>query len=311
VFTVIGEALLDMVQSERGGAFVARPGGGPMNIAIGLHRLGHPTHLMARLSDGALGRIVRDHLEANGLPLGHCVTTSDQTTLAFASLDDTGRASYDFYVDGTADWGWTVAELDRLPATTQVLHTGSLATCVRPGADAVLSLFVRAHAGGSVLTSYDPNVRPALAGNHTDAVARVESFVAAAHVVKASDEDVGWLYPGRDPLEVLRMWTGHGPALAVLTRGPEGCVAVSAAGVTVEVPGQRVDVVDTIGAGDAFESGLLSGLADGGAAAPAKIASIGRDLLSDVLERAGRIAALTCRRAGADPPTRAELDEPA
>jgi fructokinase len=308
LFTVIGEALLDMVQAEQRGHFVARPGGGPMNIAIGLHRLGHPTHLMARLSDGALGCLVRAHLEANGLPLDGCVTTSEQTTLAFASLDEVGRASYDFYVNGTADWGWSMAELSRLPATTRVLHTGSLATAIRPGADAVLSLFVRVHAGGQTLTSYDPNVRPALAGDHADAVARVESFVAAAHVVKASDEDVGWLYPDHDPLEVLRDWTGHGPALAVLTKGPEGCAAVTAAGDLVEVPAGPVRVVDTIGAGDAFESGLLSSLADSGLATPEKIGAIAPDTLRAVLHRAVRAAALTCQRAGADPPTRDELD---
>lgn len=308
MFTVIGEALLDMVQAEPGGAFAARPGGGPMNIAIGLHRLGHPTHLMARLSDGALGRIVRRHLEANGLPVDGCVTTSEQTTLAFASLDADGRASYDFYVNGTADWGWTVAELDRLPRTTEVLHTGSLATAIPPGAGAVLSLFVHTHAGGRLLTSYDPNVRPALAGGHADAVARVESFVAAAHVVKASDEDLAWLYPGRDPIELLREWTNYGPSLAVLTRGPEGCVAVTAGGDTVEVPGEQVSVVDTIGAGDAFESGLLSGLADAGLASPTTIGATRPDTLRGVLARAVRASALTCRRSGADPPTRAELE---
>jgi fructokinase len=164
------------------------------------------------------------------------------------------------------------------------------------------------HAGGDTLTSYDPNVRPALAGEHTDAVARVESFVAAAHVVKASDEDIGWLYPDADPIEVLRDWTGHGPALAVLTKGSEGCAAVTAEGVLVEVSAEPVRVVDTIGAGDAFESGLLSSLADGGLATPQTIGAIPPDELRAVLRRAGRAAAITCQRAGADPPTRNELD---
>ncbi len=309
MFTVIGEALLDMVQAEKGGGFVARPGGGPMNIAIGLRRLGHPTQLMARLSDGALGRLVREHVAANHLGLEASVSTSQQTTLAFASLDEEGRASYDFYVEGTADWGWTASELARLPATTRVLHTGSVVAALQPGADEVLALLARLHAAADVLTSYDPNMRPALVGQHAEAVARTERFVRASNVVKASDEDLDWLYPGVDHLEVLRGWTIGGAALAVMTRGPEGALAVTAHDDVIELPGLQIDVVDTIGAGDAFQSGLLSGLADGGWASPEAVHSLTRDGLHDVLDRAIRVAALTCQRAGADPPTRDELND--
>lgn len=308
VFTVIGEALLDMVQEERGGAFVARPGGGPMNIAIGLHRLGHPTQLMARLSAGGLGAIVREHIHGSGLAIDASITTAEQTTLAFATVDDEGRASYDFYVNGTADWGWTEAELAGLPATTEVLHTGSVAASISPGADAVLALFERLHSAGDVLTSYDPNVRPALVGSRQSAVARVERFVAASHVVKASDEDLAWLYPGRDATESLEAWAELGPAVAVMTRGPEGCLAMTRAGVVVEVPGRSIQVIDTIGAGDSFMSALLSGLADAGLARPSRIEALTPDSLRAVLDRAILVAALTCQRAGADPPTRTEVD---
>lgn len=308
MFTVIGEALLDMVQIERGGAFVARPGGGPMNIAIGLHRLGHPTQLMARLSTGALGGIVREHIESSGLPVDAAVTTDEQTTLAFASLDDEGRASYDFYVNGTSDWGWTSTELSGLPAGTEVLHTGSLAAAVDPGAQAVLGLVEHLHAEGEVLTTFDPNIRPALVGPRGAAVARVERFVASSHVIKASDEDLEWLYPDRPVADALEAWAGLGPAVAVLTRGPRGCLAMTREGRVVEVAGRTVEVVDTIGAGDSFMSGLLSGLADAGLASPGHIDAVTPEALRNVLERAVRVAAMTCARAGADPPTRAELD---
>lgn len=306
MFAVIGEALLDMVQPVPAGPYDARPGGGPMNIAVGLQRLGYRTHLMARLSTGPLGAVVRRHVEANELDTSTCVDTDDLTTLAFAALDPQGRASYDFYVNGTADWGWTAEELGLLPSVAQVVHTGSLATVIEPAATAIAELYAGLHAAGGRLLSFDPNVRPALAGSRADAVARVEHLVRSSHVVKASDEDVGWLYP-RQPLDdVLEHWLGLGAALVVMTEGPDGCRARSGQGDVVDLPGLTVRMQDTIGAGDAFESGLLSGLFDAGAASPGSIRELTRDALTDVLRRAVRVAGLTCERAGADPPTRAE-----
>ncbi len=305
MFAVIGEALLDMVQPVADGPYDARPGGGPLNIAVGLRRLGYPTQLLARLSTGPLGAAVRQHAETNGLDLAGCVDTDDKTTLAFATIDGEGRASYDFYVEGTADWGWTPEELTDIPDSVEVLHTGSLASVIPPGAAVIAGLFTRLHEAGRVLLSYDPNVRPALAGERTVAVATVESFVAHSHVVKTSDEDLDWLYPGESPDDVLRRWSGLGPSLVVMTAGADGCRAL-AGGVAIDVPGQSVDVVDTIGAGDAFESGLLAGLADAGLVTPAALPTISPDVASSVLRQATLVAALTCQRAGADPPSRDE-----
>ncbi|HEY7044857.1 MAG TPA: carbohydrate kinase [Nocardioidaceae bacterium] len=308
MFVVLGEALLDMVQPAPGTTYDARPGGGPFNIAVGLARLGHPTALLARLSTGGLGRILRDHATANGLDLSACVDTPSQTTLAFASLDDHGRATYDFYVQGTADWGWTPGELATLPPDMRVFHTGSLATVVDPGADVVLDRLERLHATGQVLLSFDPNVRPVLAGDRDAAVRRVERFVAAAHVVKASEEDLEWLYPGLDTVDAARRWAAHGPALVVVTRGAEGCVAVTRVGSVLERRAPAVDLVDTIGAGDAFESGLLSGLVDAGAVDAASVAALPNSALGKALDRAVLVAGMTCERLGADPPTRAEYE---
>ena len=251
---------------------------------------------------------MREHAQRNALDLSSCIETEDQTTLAFASLDEGGRASYDFYVQGTADWGWTPSELATLPDRMQVFHTGSLATAVSPGADVVLARVERLHADGRTLVSFDPNVRPALAGPHDDAVRRVERFVASAHVVKASDEDLAWLYPGADLAEVARDWVTHGPAVVVVTRGPDGCLAATRAGTTLEHAADPVEVVDTIGAGDSFESGLLSGLVDAGATSGDAVAALSDDQLADVLQRAAVVSAMTCGRAGADPPTRAEYE---
>jgi fructokinase len=306
MFAVIGEALLDMVQPTPKGPFVAQPGGGPLNIAVGLQRLGHPTAMMARVSTGPLGEIVRHHIVSNGLDLDACVLTDEQTTLAFASLDDQGRASYDFYVHGTADWGWSEAELGELPSGTRAAHTGSVAAFLAPGADALLAMWQRAHAGGQVLLSFDPNVRPALVGPREAAVSHVERFVAASHVVKASDEDLGWLYPDVSLDDAVGRWSTLGPQLVVMTRGAEGCVALTPSGATAERPGVQVDVADTIGAGDAFESGLLSAIADLDRLSPEAVAKLSDDDLAFVLERAITVSAMTCEKEGADPPTRAE-----
>jgi fructokinase len=306
VFTVLGEALLDLVQSSRSGMYDARPGGGPLNIAVGLRRLGHPTQLMARLSTRPLGEVVRRHAQSNELTLDGSVDTDQPATLAFASLDESGHASYDFYIEGTADWGWTDAELATLPHGTRALHTGSVAAAVPPGADAVLRLVQRLHTTGDVLLSFDPNVRPHLVGPHSTAVQRVERFVAASHVVKASDEDLSWLYPHRSTGDVLVEWATSGPRLVVVTRGAHGCMARTAAGREAQAAGVEVDVEDTIGAGDAFMSGLLSGLADAERLAPGPVADLDNDDLQLVLRQAMVVSALTCERVGADPPTRAE-----
>jgi fructokinase len=308
VFAVVGEALLDMVQPVPGGSYTAIPGGGPLNIAIGLQRLDCPTEMLARFSTGAMGRLVREHAERNALGLGHSAWTDDLTTLAFASLDAGGRASYDFYVHGTADWGWTPDELASLPPTAKALHAGSIAAFLQPGADVILDVCERERAAGARVVSFDPNVRPALVGERADAVRRVERFVAAAHVVKASDEDLAWLYPHTDSIDALERWASLGPALVVMTRGSEGCLAYLANGDAVAVPGRRVEVVDTIGAGDAFEAGLLSGLADAGYLDPARIRDLDVATVRTVLGRAVLTSALTCQRVGADPPTSAELE---
>lgn len=306
MFTVLGEALLDLVQPTPGSPYVARPGGGPLNVAVGLRRLGHPTHLMARFSTRPLGEVIRDYAEQNDLDVSACPTTSDPATLAFATLDQRGAAAYDLYVDGTADWGWTEHELGAAPPSTEAFHTGSLVSALSPAAGSVLRLMQCLRASGDVLLSFDPNVRPDVIGTRAAAVQRVVEYVGAAHVVKASEEDLAWLYPGCSVDDVLEQWAAAGPDLVVVTRGHDGCVARTSTGLYADIAGRQVHVVDTIGAGDAFMSGLLSGLADTANLSPAAVAHLTTTDLESALQRATAVAACTCERAGADPPTRAE-----
>ena len=266
MFVVIGEALIDMVQPEPGDTFVAKVGGGPLNIAVGLQRLGHRTHMMARFSTGSLGALVRAHAEANGLDLSASVTTDDPTTLAFATLDEHRQASYDFYVHGTADWGWTDAELAQLPPDAVAAHTGSVAAAISPGADALLALWRRVARRGTSPAQLRPRTcAPRSWVNVTRPSLEQRRFVAVSHVVKASDEDLAWLYPDEDVTDVLRRWARtRTRTRRDDTRRKTDVLLRPGVAYRSRVPGIAVHVVDTIGAGDSFESGLLSGLADEG-----------------------------------------------
>jgi fructokinase len=306
---VAGEALIDLVPRDQDGLYQAVPGGSPANVAVGLARLQVPARMLARLADDPFGRRIRRHLAGNGVDLGGVVTAAEPTSLAIVEVDPDGAVSYDFRVDGTADWQWRDAELEEvLDGGLLALHSGSLALAMAPGADALLRLLERAR--GAVTVSYDPNCRPLLMGSPERALERAERLVALADVVKASVEDVAWLLPGRAAEEVAEAWLALGPALVAITRGAEGVVAVAAGAGLLRRPAPRVAVVDTVGAGDAFTSALLAGLYRRGllgAERRAALRTVGEATLGEVLDEAVRAAAITCTRRGADPPALAEL----
>jgi fructokinase len=303
MFVVVGEALVDLVGQRGGRTFSALPGGSPANVALGLARLGVPVMLKTRLGRDSFGEMVRSHLEASGVQVDGGAGEGAKTTLAIATLA-AGIASYDFRID------WDVEALVPLPVETRCLHTGSLATVLAPGRANVVDLVEREHERGRVTVSYDPNVRPALLGDTAQARPDIEHLVAMSDVVKVSDEDLRWLYPDRRDEEVVQNWLASGPALVVVTRGGAGVYAVSA-GLELRRAAVPIDLVDTVGAGDSFTSGLLDGLhrADliGGARRDA-LATIDEATLGSVVDAAALIAAITCSRPGADPPTRAEVD---
>lgn len=305
MLTVIGEALLDLVDAGDQSVYAARPGGSPLNVAVGAARLGLSTALLARLAPDAFGRVLRRHATSNGVDVSACPVASEQATLAVVSLDEQRHASYQFYVQGTADWQWTENELRTLPAGTTILHTGSLAAWTPPGDACIAALAARTHASNQVIVSYDPNVRPPLLGDPGRAQALIERNVAVSHVVKASDEDLRWLYPGRGMADIAAGWLALGPHLVVVTSGANGAVAYRGGTAPLGRPTPAVPVVDTVGAGDAFTAGLLVALS--GRATPATLPTLDDAALTAVLDHAMLVAALTCGRAGADPPTAAEV----
>lgn len=303
MFVVVGEALVDLVGQRGGRTWVAHPGGSPANVALGLARLGNPVTLVTRLGRDAFGEMVRAHLEDSGVQVDSGPDSEVATSLAIATLA-AGVATYDFRIE------WDLGELAPLPVEARCLHTGSLATALTPGSAPVIDLIEREHDRGRATISYDPNVRPALLGAPAAALPDIERLVALSDVVKVSDEDLRWLYPGRPDEEVARSWLASGPALVVITRGGEGVYAVTRS-LEVRRPAVPIDLVDTVGAGDSFSSGLLDGLrrADllGGPRREA-LAQVDRATLLSIVDAAAMVAAITCSRPGANPPTREELD---
>jgi fructokinase len=305
--TVIGEAIIDLVPDGQARTFHAVPGGSPYNVAIGLARLGHQTALMARMGDNAFGRLLREHARAEGIDLGVAPRAAEPATLAVVSLDAEAQASYDFYVQGTADWQWTAEEIGRAPDDTAVLHFGSLASWTPPGDARILDLAERMRGRGDVLVSYDPNVRPGLLADHRHGQQMTERAIRLAHLVKASEDDIAWLYPGESSAEVARHWLRLGVTAVVITRSAAGADAFTAHGLAIHRPARDITVVDTVGAGDSFTAGLIGSLIRRDRYAPADLARCPADQWSAALDDAILVAALNCQRRGNDPPTMAEV----
>ena len=291
-FAVVGEALVDVVVPADG---VPRrsPGGSPMNVAVGLARLGVDTVLLTEVGDDDDGRLVLEHLRASGVSVDDSsVVPGGSTSIATARLDEHGAASYCF------DLRWTLGPR-ALPAGATALHVGSLGTALRPGRDSVVDLVARARRGGMLVT-FDPNSRPTLTPDAGQAWDDVLEVAASADVVKLSDEDLEFLQPGASFGEVAERLLGGRTQLVVVTSGGTGAFAATPGG-TVEVVSRPVDVVDTVGAGDSFMAALLAVVAEHG------VDRLDEHRLRGYLDAAHQAAAVTVSRRGADPPRRDEL----
>ena len=295
-----GEALYDLWAEDDGG-LRGRPGGGPFNAARTIARLGRPVAYLGRLSRDRPGRTLEGLLAADGVRLDAVVHTDEPTTLAFADLQGGAAATWSFYDHGTAAPGLTPAEaLAVLPPGVDALHVGTLGLALETVAAAMEA--VVAELAGRALVLVDPNCRPWAVRDEVAYRARLRRVLARADVVKVSDEDLAWLHPRRPATEAARGLLELGPRVALLTRGAEGALVITADDV-VAVAAPRVDVVDTIGAGDAFGGGFLAWWHGRGLDAGA-LAEL--DAVVQATTFAARVAALTCARAGATPP---RLDE--
>ncbi|MGE2714000.1 carbohydrate kinase family protein [Mycolicibacterium litorale] len=297
---VIGEALIDIV--ERGGEVIGEHvGGSPLNVAVGLARLGRGVDFLTHIGEDARGRRIVEHLQASGVQLVAGSTSATRTPTARATLDDAGSARYEFDIE------WDLAGTPEA-GPPLVAHTGSIATVLEPGCRATAALLDAYHLSATI--TFDPNIRTALIADPDAARTRIDRLVERADVIKASDEDLRWIDPHRTPKQIARSWLELGPALVAVTEGAQGAFAVCAAG-SARVAAVPVEVVDTVGAGDAFMAGLIDALWTHGllgAENRPQLRAIRLDALHDVLQTAALSSALTVARPGADLPDRATRD---
>lgn len=298
---VTGEALVDLVLAADG-TITGHAGGGPYNVARTIGRLGQPVTYLGRLSTDGFGRKLRDGLRADAVALDGVVATDAPTTLALAEVDEAGIARYRFYADGTSAPGLTEAETRAaLPGAIGSFYLGTLGLVLEPIATTLET--VLAQLPGDVLVACDPNCRPDAIPDAAAYRLRLRRVLARADVVKLSEEDLAWLDPGVAPVAAARALLGHDAAVALVTLGGDGAVVVTSSG-EAPVAAPRVELVDTIGAGDAFMGAFLARWQERG---HGRAALAGLGDVAEAATFACRVAAITCTRAGADPPRRAEL----
>ncbi|MET8581723.1 carbohydrate kinase [Streptomyces collinus] len=302
MIVVAGEALIDLVPHGPGALADLKPalGGGPYNTAVALGRLGSPTAFCSRTSHDAFGEALLDGLRRAGVEVSGVQRGPEPTTLAVATVGSGGSASYSFYVDGTADRLFTTPAA--LPAGTRAVSFGTCSLVLEPGASAYEEL-MRTAAGQGLFTALDPNIRAGLIPDADAYRARFRGWLPSVTLLKLSEEDAEWL--GGTPRE----WLDAGPSAIVLTRGGDGLTVLTRDGAEHSVPGEKVEVVDTIGAGDTVNAALLHGLAAQDALSARGLAALGPDGWRRLLRFAARAAAITCSRAGAEPPFADELGE--
>ena len=288
-FLVIGEALVDVLRQDT--LTTRYPGGSPTNVAVGLARLGHPTTELCYLGDDEDGALLRTHLREAGVHEHPAALTASASSVAEVRLDAAGDATYDFSVawdvPSTIDW-----------TGIDAVHAGSIALVLEPGATHVLELLDSRPKG--IRVTIDPNVRRSFLPA-TDPASHLEPFFALADLVKLSDEDAAVIYPGAAPETVLARLLELGPTIAAITLGADGALLATRR-ATVAVPAHSSGVVDTVGAGDSFMAALVSAVAESGAWDPDAVR------LREFGQWAASAAGITVSRAGADLPTRAELE---
>lgn len=307
---VTGETIVDFIESGRSGesrTYEAVIGGSPLNVATALARLGRPVAFFGAISTDRFGRDVVDRLVREGVDTSLVRRTDRPAPLAFASLDDEGVAQYTFTLAGSADLSLSVDDLPAaLPATIDCIHFGSVAAALEPSASAITTLVERF--GDDRVVSFDPNVRAAIIPDRAAWLARFDTLLSRVDVLKASAEDVSWIF-GTDDIEaVARAWSRIGPKLAVITAGAEGAVA-AVRGEVMRMPAAPIACVDTIGAGDAFQGTLLDGIAFHGLMSKSALAELDPALLPALIRPAIAVAGRVCERRGADFPRGSEIAE--
>ena len=295
---VCGEVLIDLIPGADG-VRIGHVGGGPANTAKALARLGQDVQFIAGISTDEDGVAARKELLEDEVKLDLALTSDKPTCLAIVSLTSNGSASYEFKIAGTATFDFS---LDWLPDPARykpnVLHIGTLATVIAPGADVLYDWALRVAEFAPIV--FDPNIRPAVLADRDLYEAAVEKWAAISSVIKVSDDDLAWLYPGQNYEDVAARWISDGAALVVVTRGAEGIIGFTSKG-SVQVAGAKITVADTVGAGDTVGAIIVEAMIEKG------ILALTGEVLKATLHRAAVAAGITCSRKGAQPPYQHEL----
>ncbi len=277
-----------------GGERVPMVGGGPANTAKAVARLGYETYFVGGISFDDYGKAIEEELVGSGVDLSLVYRGDENTALAIATIDENGLAKYDFELEGTASFAFDKSWLPS--GEPDVIHAGSVATLLQPGASELLKWV----SSKSVPVIFDPNVRPSIQDDRALYRVAVERWIDKASIIKLSEDDLNWLYGGGEE-EVVSSWLTRGVSVVVVTRAEKGLTAYSSEAV-IDVPAVKVELVDSVGAGDTIGAVLVEGVLQRG------IDGLRGDILRSVLDRAAKAAAITCSRAGANPPTREELE---
>lgn len=289
---------------ERDG-FVPYPGGAVFNTSIALGRLGVQTGMLTGLSNDMFGQQLAEALNASHVDGTHVITSERPTTLAFVRLQD-GHATYSFFDENSAGRMLAIEDLPEVSSEVSSLYFGGISLACEPGANTYAALLEREGASRAVMM--DPNIRPQFIKDIDTYRTRLDRMMEKVDIVKVSDEDLNWMVPEplslREKVEIVQK---RGPSVVILTRGGEGASGFLSDGTEVTVPAQRVEIVDTVGAGDTFNAGVLAKLYELGALQKAKLKTLSPDALSEALAHGARVAAVTVSRAGANPPWAVEL----
>jgi len=305
---VIGEALVDVVHGLNG-EIKNIPGGSPANTAVALARLGTKTYMKARTSRDKFGTEIRNYLTNQNVNLDYSLVVDSPSSVIDALIQKDGSAKYEANLNGAADYGWTFAELNQeIDSDTQIIQLGSLTSYIEPGATNVEKWFTNLRQSNKYLLTFDPNIRHPLDGqNEEDVRSRAKKLASLSHVVKASDEDLNWIFSNNNPKDSALKLIESGASLVVVTLGKNGAFAVNKKYEFVEVLAKEIDVIDTIGAGDTFAAALITQLLENSWINENTLEKLTGTELTGILTNCSLAAAITCSRQGANPPHRHEV----
>ena len=310
--TCMGECLIDFLptnihEGETNVAFRMHAAGSILNVAVGLARLGQTVAFAGKVADDYFGRYLRKYMEAEKIDRRFLVPTGGgQSTLAFVAMEN-GNPAFSFYGEGAADTLLTIDDTpEALFSETRVLHFGSISLLRGTTPEAILKTVERLK--GKVLLSFDPNIRADLVRDEQRYRLLLRELITLADIIKLSDVDLAWLRAGQSSEQALQELLTQGPRLVVITQGARSVLGARVGGTVVQVPTFAIDVVDTVGAGDAFCAGLVTQLVERGMTTREALQSVSEEELSEILRFAAGVAALNCRQAGANPPQRVEVE---